>query len=424
MKSGKTPGPDGIGIEFYKKFWHVIGDQFTVVMNEFINGHYEHKNFKQGYITLIFKNSNPRDIKNYRPISLLNVDYKIISKVYANRIKCVLSDLLGPMQYAVKGRDVANGLVLLRDVIDFAQKNNHETYVLSLDFYKAFDCVDHCFLQKVLKQSGFSHTFCDHIFTLLQNSETAVIVNGFISDFFPVKRGVRQGDPLSFHLFLLFLEPMLKSIMRHDFIDGVFLPGSKGFNMKYFAYADDVTLTLLGTYSISRAFELLDNFGKATGLKLNYKKLNGLVCCKGGPPICCDSNVKWKSDFIEVLNLPFGSKREISRIFSQKICQVKTEIFRVKKARTTYDAKAVIIKMKIMPILSFLVRVYCFPSSMINRLNRIVLNYVLPKSCSLTIYELSKSRDSGGYDILDIPLFLELLTIVCQTSKKLLLVQN
>ena len=120
MKSGKTPGPDGIGIEFYKKFWHVIGDQFTVVVNEFINGHYEHKNFKQGYITLIFKISNPTDIKNYRPISLLNVDYKITSKVYANRIKCVLSDLLGPMQYAVKGRDVANGLVLLRDVFDFA----------------------------------------------------------------------------------------------------------------------------------------------------------------------------------------------------------------------------------------------------------------------------------------------------------------
>ena len=74
--------------------------------------------------------------------------------------------------------------------------------------------------------------------------------------FFPVKRGVRQGDPLSFHLFLLFLEPILKSLMRHDFIDGVFLPGSKGFNMKYFAYADDVTLTLSETYSISRAFQI------------------------------------------------------------------------------------------------------------------------------------------------------------------------
>ena len=67
--------------------------------------------------------------------------------------------------------------------------------------------------------------------------------------------------------------------------------------------------------------------------------------------------------------------------------------------------------MKIMSILSFLARVYCFPRSMINRLNRIVLNHVLPKYCSLTIYELSKYRDSGGYDILDIPLFSELLYV-------------
>ena len=99
------------------------------------------------------------------------------------------------------------------------------------------------------------------------------------------------------------------------------------------------------------------------------------------------------------------------------LCNKKTttagecEIFRLKKARTTYDANAVIIKMKIMPILSFLASVYCFPSSMINRLNRIVLTCVLPKSCSLTIYGLSQSWDSGGYDILDTPLFLELLYV-------------
>ena len=165
MKSGKTSGSGSIEIEFCKKFWLVIEDQFTVAMNEFISGHNEHKNFKQDCIILILKNFDPTDIKKYWPISLLHVDYKITSKTYANRIKYVLLDLLGPMQYAVKGKDVAYELVFLRDVIDFSLTNNHETSVLSLDFYKAFDCVDHCFLQKVLKQSGFSHTFWDHIFS-------------------------------------------------------------------------------------------------------------------------------------------------------------------------------------------------------------------------------------------------------------------
>jgi len=140
---------------------------------------------------------------------LLNVDYKIISKIFANRLKCVLSTLLGPLQYAVKERDVTNGLITLRDVIDYVQLNHHDAYVLSIDFYKAFDCVDYCFLFKIMKKFGFSEYFCHTIFNLLKNSKTAVIVNGFSSDCFPVTRGVRQGDPLSLNLFLMFLEPLL-----------------------------------------------------------------------------------------------------------------------------------------------------------------------------------------------------------------------
>ena len=97
--------------------------------------------------------------------------------------------------------------------------------------------------------------------------------------------------------------------------------------MKYFAYVDDVTLTFSGTYSNSRAFKLLDNFGKATRLKLNYKKLNGLVCCKGGPSICCDSNVKWKSDFIEVLNLPFGLKEKFLEYFLEQYAKLEQKFF-------------------------------------------------------------------------------------------------
>ena len=249
MKNGKTLGPDGISVEFYKKFWHIIGDDFAMFLNKFVNcrQEMEWKSFKQAYITLIYKKSDPTDIRNYRPISLLNVDYKIVSKVYANRISAVLSELLGPMQYAFKGRDVCDGLIFLRDVIDLTQTKKQDAYVLSIDFYKAFDCVDHIFLKKVLKCSGFSDIFCDRIFALFQNSETAVIVNGFISNFFPITRGVRQGDPLSLYLFLVFIEPLFRSIMSNNLIDGIFIPGSNAFVMKYFAYADDVTLMLSGT---------------------------------------------------------------------------------------------------------------------------------------------------------------------------------
>ena len=82
MKNGKTPGLDSIRVEFYKKFWHIIGVDFVMILNKFVNcrQEMEWKSFKQAYITLIYKKSDPTDIRNYRPISLLNVDYKIVNK--------------------------------------------------------------------------------------------------------------------------------------------------------------------------------------------------------------------------------------------------------------------------------------------------------------------------------------------------------
>ena len=122
----------------------------------------------------------------------------------------------------------------------------------------------------MLKCNGFSDIFCDRIFALLQTSEIAVIVNGFISNFFPINRGVGQGDPFSLYLFLVFIEPLFRSKMSNSLIDNVFIPGLNAFTMKYFAFADDVTLMLSGTYSVSKAFDLLLEYEMATDLRINF----------------------------------------------------------------------------------------------------------------------------------------------------------
>ena len=98
--------------------------------------------------------------------------------------------------------------------------------------------------------------------------------------------------------------------------------------------------------------------------------------------------------------------KKFLEFFSAKISFVKNEVLRL---NSTFDAKSVIVKMKILPLLSFFSRVYLFPNSMISKLNRIAQNFVTPKSSSLTIFELSKTRESGGYDKLDMPLHLQLL---------------
>ena len=102
-----------------------------------------------------------------------------------------------PLQYAFKGRDDSDELIFLRDVINLTQTKKQDAYVLSNDFYKAFDCIDHIFLKKSSNAVFFSDTYCDRIFALFQNSETAVIVNVFISNFFPIDKGIRQETLLA-----------------------------------------------------------------------------------------------------------------------------------------------------------------------------------------------------------------------------------
>jgi len=96
----------------------------------------------------------------------------------------------------------------------------------------------------------------------------------------------------------------------------------------------------------------------------------------------------WYSWYI---NVPFGSHRKIQQTFSKKLCIIKTELFKFRKRKTTFDAKSIIVKIKIMPLLAFISSVYCFPNLSTAKLNRFVLNYVLPKSSSLTMFEISKA---------------------------------
>ena len=191
MENHKSPGNDRLTKEFYCTFWNEI-------KNIFINSLRESKCLKalstsrrQAIIRLIEKpNEGKQFISNWRPISLLNVDQKLISKTFAARLKKVLPFLIDPGQTAyVNGRFLGESGRLVADIIETCDLEELEGYLVAIDFEKVFDSLNHNFLITALEYYGFGNDFIDRIKILLKNQESCVINGGHTTKYFRLERG-------------------------------------------------------------------------------------------------------------------------------------------------------------------------------------------------------------------------------------------
>ena len=152
------------------------------------------------------------ELDDYRPITLLNTEIKILARVLASRLQLVASDLIGPEQnYAVKGRSIRVNLHLVRQIQERIKDDSKAVWV-NLDQSKAFDRVDHRFLAAVLETAGFEPEFRKWISMQYHNPQAVVQVNGRCSGAFAIERSVRQGCSLFPLLYVLALEPLLRRL--------------------------------------------------------------------------------------------------------------------------------------------------------------------------------------------------------------------
>ena len=225
---------------------------------------------RRGLISLIFKKGDRLDPRNWRPISLLNVDYKLASRVLAGRLLKVIHLVVNKDQTCgVPGRYIGENVALLRDVVDFATLSNVPVAVLSLDQEKAFDRVDWLFMLSTLERMGFGHSFINWVRLFYTEVQSAVIVNGYVSSFFPLSRGVRQGCPLSHLLYVLVSKVLAVNIRANPRVVGVSLPGSSAPLSPVSQYADDTSLIVSSDDAILACFETYSLFERGSGAKLN-----------------------------------------------------------------------------------------------------------------------------------------------------------
>ena len=264
-------------MDFRPIFTNVFGQFLAAKSHKYttmlLNGHLPLTQ-RRGVISLLFKKGDRTQLQNWRPITLLNTDYKILTKALANRLKHTLPLLIHTDQTAcIPGRTINDNLRLIQDAITYANETNIPLALISVDQLKAFDRVSHSFLFKTLQKFGFGPDFQQWIQLLYTDVTSSVKVNGWLTAFIPLERGLRQGCALSMPLYVLTAEILATHIRAHPHIRGLQHPSS---TPTISQYADDTTLLLADDDSITNAFQTFQSYEDASGAKINLEKCKGL----------------------------------------------------------------------------------------------------------------------------------------------------
>jgi hypothetical protein len=276
MKHNKAPGPDGFPVEFYQIFWSLIKDDLMALFRDFHDGSLPLFSLNFGIITLLPKELEVKRIQQYRPICMLNVSFKIFTKVLANRLSSIACNVTKPSQSAfLPGRYILEGVVVLHETIHELRRKKGRGIILKLDFEKAYDKVNWAFLQQVLRMKGFSDKWCQWIDNIVKGGSVCVKVNEEMGHYFQTKKGLRQGDPLSPLLFNVIADMLAILIERSKelgYLEGL-IPNLVDGGLSILQCADDTILFLEDDVEKAGNLKLvLGAFERLSGLKINFHK--------------------------------------------------------------------------------------------------------------------------------------------------------
>ena len=272
MRMGAVPGEDGLTVEFYEKFWPIIQNYvYSSFVYAFDKGVLSISQ-RKGIIKLIpKKNKDPQLIPSWRPITLLNVDYKILTKVFSRRLAGFLPELIHHDQKGfIRHRDIHENILDIQAIISACDSNDSEAMLLMLDIEKAFDSISWDFLSAVFRQFGFPESFLQWFKVFYSGKELYIINQGQLSEVIFPERGVAQGCGISPLYFILGIEVLALAVREDPRIEGITMFGA---SKKISLLADDGILALRWAKSILDAVkEVLDEFHVVSNLQVNPLK--------------------------------------------------------------------------------------------------------------------------------------------------------
>ena len=411
MESEKTPGTDGLPAEFYKVFWKDVSSTLISALNYAYETGKLSITQRRGIIKPIpKKDAEPFFIKNWRPLTLLNSDYKIAAKSIANRLKPLLPDVINYDQTGfIRGRFIGENIRLIDSVICYAKENNIPGLLLFLDFEKAFDTIEWPFIRKTFQHFGFGSSILKWLNLFFCCPESCVLNNGWASDFFEIQKGVRQGCPLSPYLFVLAVEVLAKAIRENKSIKGIFVNGKE---IKLSQYADDTTLILDGTKeSLIASLKTLDDFYEVSGLKLNDKKTEAFwirANCNKDEISILGRNFKWPKCKVKALGVWFSNDPEATATlnYNEKLDKVRNVLSCWKYRRLTLVGKITVLKSLVASQLVYVLSPLHTNVKIIKEVNKLFFSFLWNgKGDKIKRHIITNDYANGGLKMIDIQSF-------------------
>ena len=380
MNRNRAPGIDGLPMEFLDTFWEEIGTDLQEI-SSLIFEHQQKPGFQQrlGVINLVHKTGEKEDLTKWRPITLLCADYKLLTKTMATRLRNSLKYIIHKDQTcSVPGRSIFDNLYILRDVINLAEIRQTPTYIISCDFEKAFDKVDHQFLYRTLKAFHFGDKFTNFIQTIHTDITASVCNNGYFTDEIDLRRGIRQGCPLSLPLYCLVAEVLATSVRANDKIHGFHLPGQST-QVKNVLYADDNTSITTDATSIDEVMATFNRFHIASGCHLNPDKTAGIILGHNWRPPETRADITWQNvTGIKILGIIFFA--DLLHIQTQNwkllVAKLRKKIQLTKYRNLSLAGKRILINTTILARIWYLSSLMAPPKEELKVINKLIFDYL------------------------------------------------
>jgi exonuclease III len=405
-KNGSATGMDGCPYELWKKLVNEHDERkrkdkpsfdITQIMTEVLqdiqlNGVDERTNFTLGWMCPIYKKKDPTEISNYRPITLLNTDYKLLTKVLALQLMEQAHSLVHIDQAGfIPKRSIFNHIRLAKAIINYAEFAEEDGAIIALDQEKAYDKIRHDYLWITLRAFGLPQPFITTVQALYQHAHTRVAINGVLSEPFKVSRGVRQGDPLSCALFNLAIEPLACRIRGEPEIKGLRVPGLiEKLAIKLFA--DDTNLYLSREDSLQTVTKILEEWCEISGAKFNKEKTeiipigreehrrNAAASRKLSPrdqtPLPEGTRIAKDGDAVRMLGAWIGNKIEDITPWETVIDKINTKLSRWKRTHPSMNGRKIITQMIVGGHTQFLTQAQGMPKDIEELLSKIIKDFM------------------------------------------------